>query len=196
MLKKILGFIQERTSGLAILGLLSTSILLLFLIQGTNLPFSEPTIEEFSGGLPVLDTRSSFTPDDAYELFSALGEEGRHAYRLFHIVADTLFPISYSLTFAFISAWFIVRLLPLDHAYHWLSLIPLVSGLTDILENICLVFSSLAYPDRVDWLVQTAFLMNRIKFGLLPIGLLFLIVIVIIWLMRKRPGPLEEKRTR
>ena len=195
MLKKILTFIQEKASWLTILGLLAASGILLFLINGTNLPFSEPTIEKFSGGLPILDTRSSFTPEDAYQMFSALGEEGRYAYRLFHLVPDTLFPISYSLTFAFISAWFIMRLLPLDHTYHWLSLIPLVSGLADILENICLVFSSLAYPGRVDWLVQTAFIMNRVKFGLLPIGLIFLIVIVIIWLIRKRPGPLEENRS-
>jgi hypothetical protein len=196
MLKKILTFIQEKTSWLAILGLLAASILLLFLINGTNLPFSEPTIEKFSGGLPILDTRSSFTPEDAYQLFTALGNEGRLAYRFFHLVPDTLFPISYALAFAFICAWFLVRLLPLDHTLQWLSLIPLISGLADIFENLSLVFASLTYPDRIDWLVQVAFLLNRIKFGLLPIGLVFLIIIVVIWFIRKRPGPTEENRTK
>jgi hypothetical protein len=189
MLKKILTFIQEKTSWLTILGLLASSGLLLFLINGTNLPFSEPTIEKFSGGLPILDTRSSFTPEDAYQLFTALGNEGRLAYRLFHIVPDTLFPISYSLAFAFISSWFLIRLLPLDHNLQWLSLIPLISGLADVLENLSLVFASLAYPGRFDSLVRVAFLMKRIKFGLLPIGLVFLIIIVVIWFIRKRPGP-------
>ena len=194
MLKKILAFIQEKNSGLVILGLLAASILLLFLINGTNLPFSEPTIEKFSGGLPILDTRSSFTPEDAYQLFTALGNEGRLAYRFFHLVPDTLFPISYALAFAFISAWFLVRLLPLDHTLQWLSLIPLISGLADVFENLSLVFASLVYPDRIDRLVRVAFLLNRIKFGLLPIGLLFLIVIVAIWFIRKRPGPPGENR--
>ena len=160
-------------------------------MNGTNLPFSGPTIERLSGGLPTLDLRPSFTPDDAYELFTALGEEGRQAYRFFHLVPDTLFPIGYSLMFAFISSWFLVRLLPWDHRLHWLSLIPLVSGLTDILENLCLVFAGFAYPGRMDWLVRGAFLMNRIKFGLLPIGLVLLIVIVAIWFIRKRSGPVE-----
>lgn len=153
-------------------------------------------IEKFSGGLPILDTRSSFTPEDAYQLFTALGNEGRLAYRFFHLIPDTLFPISYSLAFAFISAWFLVRLLPLDHTLQWLSLIPLISGLADVLENLSLVFASLAYPGRIDWLVHGAFLMNRVKFGLLPIGLVFLIVIVVIWFIRKRPGPTGENRTR
>ena len=191
MLKKILTFIQKRTSGVVILGLLLVSLVLMFLMNGTNLPFSGPTIESLSGGLPTLDLRPSFTPDDAYELFTALGNEGRQAYRFFHLVPDTLFPIGYSLTFAFLSSWFLVRLLPWDHRLHWLSLIPLVSGLADILENLCLVFGGLAYPGRMDWLVRGAFLLNRIKFGLLPIGLVLLIVIVVIWFIRKRPGPVE-----
>jgi hypothetical protein len=189
MLKKILTNIQEKTRWQPILGLLAISGLLMFLMNGTNLPFSDPTIEKFSGGLPILDMRSSFTPEDAYQLFTALGNEGRLAYRIFHLVPDTLFPISYALAFAFISSWFLVRLLPLDHTLQWLSLIPLISGLADILENLSLVIASLAYPGRIDWLVHGAFLMNRLKFGLLPIGSVFLIVIVVIWFIRKRPGP-------
>lgn len=188
MLRKILTFIQEKTSRLSILGLLTASVLLMYIMNGTNLPFSGPTIEEWSGGLPVLDMRSSFTPEDAYELFTALGNEGRQAYRFFHLVPDTLFPISYSLAFAFISAWFLVRLLPKDHYLQWLSLMPLISGLADVLENLTIVITGLAYPDRIDWLVRGAFLMNRVKFGLLPIGSVFLIIIVIIWFIRKRPG--------
>jgi hypothetical protein len=189
MLKKILTNIQEKTRWQPILGLLAISGLLMFLMNGTNLPFSDPTIDKFSGGLPILDMRSSFTPEDAYQLFTALGNEGRLAYRIFHLVPDTLFPISYALAFAFISSWFLVRLLPLDHTLQWLSLIPLISGLADILENLSLVIASLAYPGRIDWLVHGAFLMNRLKFGLLPIGSVFLIVIVVIWFIRKRPGP-------
>lgn len=190
MLRKILSFIQDKTSWLSILGLLAVSILLMFLMNGTNLPFSNPTIEHLSGGIPTLDMRSAFTPDDAYELFTALGNEGRLAYRFFHLVPDTLFPIGYSLTFAFISAWFLVRLPPRDHYLQWLSLIPIVSGLADILENLSLVVASLTYPSRVDWLVRGAFLMNRVKFGLLPIGLVFLMGVVVIWFIRKRPGPI------
>lgn len=192
-MRKIITFIQEKTSWLTILGLITASVLLMFAMNATNLPFSNPTIETFSGGIPILDLRSSFTPDDAYDLFTALGDEGRQAYRLLHLVPDTLFPINYSLTFAFISAWFLIRLLPPDHNLQLLSLIPLISGLADILENLSLVSASLAYPNRTDWLVHTAFLMNRIKFGLLPIGLVFLIIIIVTWFTRKKPGPTHKK---
>jgi hypothetical protein len=188
MLKKILSFIQDKTSWLAILGLLGATALMMFLMNGTDLPFSNPTIVEHSGGLAILDTRESFTPDDAYELFTALGTEGRQAYLILHLVPDTLFPIGYALVFAFISAWFLVRLLPLDHRLQWLSMIPLISGLADVLENLSLVICNLAYPGRIDWLVRFAHLLTKVKFGLLPIGLVFLVIIVVMWFVRKRPA--------
>ena len=188
MLKRILIFIQHRTSGLTILGLLAATLLLLFLMNGTALPFSSPTIEGHSGGVPILDMRWSYSPDDAYALFAALGAVGRQAYLLLHLLPDALFPIAYALTFAFTSAWFLVRLLPLDHRLQWLSLIPLISGLADVLENLLLVAANLVYPGRIDWLVRFAHLMTRLKFGLLPIGVVFLSVIVALWFIRKRPA--------
>lgn len=195
MLKKILTFIQVRTSWLAIIGLLVATFLMMFLMNGTNLPFSNPTITEHAGGLTILDLRSDFTPDDAFELFTALGAEGRRAYLVLHLVPDTLFPIGYALAFAFISGWFMVRLLPLDHRLQWLSMIPLISGLSDVLENLSLVIANLAYPDRIDWLVRAAHLLTKVKFGLLPIGLVFLTIIVVIWFVRKRPASNVPERS-
>jgi hypothetical protein len=187
MLRTTLSFLQHKTSWLTILGLLAVTVLMMILMNGTDLPFSNPTIREHSGGLIILDIRESFTPEDAYQLFTALGTEGRRAYLILHLVPDTIFPIGYALTFAFISAWFLVRLLPLDHRLQWLSMIPLISGLADVLENLSLVTCNLAYPGRIDWLVRFAFLLTKVKFGLLPLGLVFLSVIVTVWFIRKRP---------
>ena len=187
MLRSVLTFIQHRTNGVTIFGLFAVSGLMMFVMNGTELPFSTPTIEELSGGVPILDLRASYTPDDAYELFAALGTEGRRAYLILHVLPDTIFPIGYAFLFAFISAWFLVRLLPLDHRLQWLSMIPLISGLADVLENVLLVIANLAYPDRVDGMVRTAHVLTKVKFGLLPVGIVFLVVIVVAWLVRSRP---------
>jgi hypothetical protein len=193
MLKKTLTFIQYKTSWLTILGLLAVAGLLGFIMNGTELPFSTPTIEAHSAGIPILDMRLSYTPEEAYQLFTALGTVGRQAYRTLHLVPDMLFPIGYGLVFAFTSAWFLVRLWPLDHRLQWLSLTPLISSLADILENLSLVISSLAYPSRMDWLVQVAALLTKIKFGLMPVGVVFLCVMVVIWFIRKRPASNVQK---
>ena len=193
MLKKIITFIQYKTSWLTILGLLAVAGLLTFIMNGTALFFSTPTIEAHSGGVPILDMRMSYTPEEVYQLFAALGTTGRQAYRTLHLVPDMLFPISYALLFAFTGAWFLVRLLPLEHPLQWLILTPLISGLADILENLSLVVSGLAYPNRMDWLVHVASLLTKIKFGLMPVGAVFLIIITVVWFIRKRPASNVQK---
>ncbi len=187
MLGRLLGFIQGRASWPVILGLLSAAGVLTFVMNGTDLPFSTPTIEDYSGGLRILDMRFSYGPEEANRLFEALGTEGRRAYLMLHLMPDMLFPISYSLAFAFTAAWFMVRLLPLDHPLQWLSLTPLISGGADILENLTLVVANSSYPSRIDWLTGLASVLTRIKWGLMPIGVVLLSVMVLLWFTRGRP---------
>lgn len=157
-------------------------------MNGTALPFSTPTIEDHSGGLRILDMRFSYGPEEANRLFEALGTEGRHAYLMLHLMPDMLFPICYSLAFACTAAWFLVRLLPLDHPLQWLSLTPLIAGLADILENLSLVVANSSYPTRIDWVTHTASVLTKIKFGLMPIGVVLLCAMALLWLARGRPA--------
>jgi len=187
MFTRILAWIQTRTSGPVILGLLSVAGALMFVMNGTDLPFSSPTIEAHSGGLRVLDMRFSYGPEDANLLFEALGTEGRRSYLLMHLIPDMLFPITYGLAFAFTSAWFLVRLFPLDHPLQWLSLTPLISTVADILENLSLAIANWSYPNQIDWLTRAASVLTKIKFGLMPIGVVLLSIMVLLWFARGRP---------
>jgi hypothetical protein len=166
---------------------LSAAGVLGLIMNGTDLPFSTPTIEDHSGGLRILDMRFSYGPEEANRLFDALGTEGRRAYLILHLVPDLLFPTCYALAFACTSAWFLVRLLPLDHPVQWLCLTPLISGLADILENLSLVVANLSHPTRIDWLTHVSSVLTKIKFGLMPIGVVLLSVMVLLWFARGRP---------
>lgn len=187
MARGLLTGIQRGASGRTILGLLSVAAVLALVMNGTELPFSTPTIEDHSGGLRILDMRLAYGPEDVDQLFEALGPDGRRAYLLLHLLPDLLFPISYALAFACTSAWFLVRLLPLDHPGQWLSLTPLLAGLADILENLSLVVINWRYPTPVDWLAQTASALTMVKFGLMPIGIVLLAAIGSLWLARGTP---------
>ena len=188
MLRKALACIQNGASWPVILGLLSAAGVLTLIMNGTDLPFSTPTIEDHSGGLRILDMRFSYGPEEANHLFEALGTEGRRAYIMLHLMPDMLFPISYALAFACTSAWFLVRVLPLDHPLQWLSLTPLISGVADIFENLSLVVANSSYPSRIDWLTHVASVLTKIKFGLMPIGVVLLSVMGLLWFIRGRPG--------
>ena len=187
MLRRLLAGIQRGASWPVILGLLSAAGVLIFVMNGTDLPFSTPTIEDRSGGLRILDMRLSYGPEEADRLFDALGAEGRRAYLMLHLIPDMLFPTCYALAFACTSAWFLIRLLPLEHPLQWLSLMPLISGGADMLENLSLVVANSLYPTRIDWLTRTASVLTTIKFGLMPIGVVLLSVMVLLWFIRGRP---------
>jgi len=187
MLARHVAWIQRRASWSLILGLLSAVGVLALIMNGTALPFSTPTIEDHSGGLRILDMRFSYGPEEANRLFEALGAEGRRAYLMLHLMPDMLFPACYSLAFACAAAWFLVRLLPLDHPLQWLSLTPLIAGVADILENLSLAVVNSSYPTRIDWLAHAASVLTKIKFGLMPIGVILLSAMVVLWLTRGRP---------
>jgi hypothetical protein len=40
----------------------------------------------------------------------------------------------------------------------------------------------------MDWMAQIASLLTKIKFGLMPVGAVFLIIIMVVWFIRKRPA--------
>ncbi len=187
MLRRLLAWIQDRASWPVILGLLSATGVLALIMNGTELPFSTPTIEDHSGGLRILDMRFSYGPEEANHLFEALGTEGRRAYLMLHLMPDMVFPACYALAFACTSAWLLVRLLPPDHPLQWLSLTPLISGAADILENLSLAVANASYPRRIDWLIYVASVLTKIKFGLMPIGVVLLSVMALLWFTRGRP---------
>ena len=195
MLRRLLAGIQHWTSGPVILGLLSAVGVLALIMNGTTLPFSTPTIEDHSGGLRILDMRFSYGPEEADRLFETLGTEGRRAYLMLHLMPDMLFPACYALAFACTSAWFLVRLLPLDHRLQWLSLTPIISGVADILENLSLVIVNASYPGRIDWSTHTASVLTKIKFGLMPVGVVLLSTMALLWFARGRPAsPVPTRR--
>ena len=105
MLRRLLAWIQNGASPPVILGLLSAAGVLGFIMNGTDWPFSTPTIEDHSEGLRILDMRFSYGPAEADRLFEALGTEGRRADLMLHLMPDMLFPACYALAFACTSAW-------------------------------------------------------------------------------------------
>ncbi len=187
ILRKLLTFVQNRAGRPTILGPLSVAGVLAFIMNGLDLPFTTPRIEYHSGGLRILDMRLSYGPEEAGQLFEALGTEGRRAYLMLHLMPDILFPVCYALAFTFTSAWFLVRLLPQDHPLQWLSLTPLIAGVADLLENLSLVVANLSYPSRIDWLTTVASVLTKIKFGLMPVGVVLLSVMLVLWFIRGRP---------
>ena len=183
MLNHLQRIVQRLANGRAILVLLAAVIVLRVIMGLPNDPFGLNPHLVRMGGAAILDMQIGYTPDDAYALLDGLGAEGRRAYAAMLVGGDMLFPISYSLLFASIAAWLLLRVAPPDHWAQKLSLIALVGGISDIAENLSILAMVFAFPQRLDGVAWLSSLIKMTKFGSAAVGapLLLILAIILIW---------------
>jgi hypothetical protein len=183
MLDHLQQMIQHLANGRAILILLAAVIVLRVIMGLPNDPFGlNPHLARL-GGAAIPDMQISYTPDVAYGLLEALDAEGRRAYAAMLLGGDRLFPISYSLLFAAIAAWLLIRVAPPDHWAQKLSLIALTGGVSDIAENLSILAMIWAFPQRLDRVAWFSSLIKITKFGSGTIGapLILILAIMLVW---------------
>lgn len=176
MLNRLQHTIQKHATGRAVLVLMLVTVTFSAVLNVSNLPFGARALAERSNGLMILDMRSGYTPDKVYTYLEVLGAEGRQLYATLHIAADLVFPVIYSLFFAFAIAWLLRQLAASDHPVQRLILLPFVAGLADLAENVSILIMNWAYPTRLDGLARLANLFTLIKFGLMPLGVAFIVI--------------------
>jgi hypothetical protein len=175
--------IQRLANGRAILTLLLATVALRVIMGLPNDPFGLNVHLARLGGATILDMQIGYTPDDAYALLEALAPQGRQAYATMLGTGDMLFPISYSLLFAAIAAWLLVRVAPPDHWAQKLSLIALVGGISDIAENISILAMIFAFPQRLEGVAWFSSLIKITKFGSAAVGapLTLILIAMFVW---------------
>ena len=183
MLNRLQQMIQRLANGRTILMLLGTTLALRVVMGLPNDPFGlNPHLARL-GGAEILDMQIGYTPDDAYMLLEGLGSEGRQAYAVMLSTGDMLFPIAYSLLFATIAAWLLMRVAPPDHWAQKLSLVALVAGISDIAENLSILAMILAFPQRLEGVAWFSSWIKITKFGSGAIGapLILILAAILIW---------------
>lgn len=183
MLNRLQQLIQRLANGRAILILLGTAMALRVIMGLLNDPFGlNPHLARL-GGAETLDMQIGYTPNDAYALLEGLGPEGRQARATMLSTGDMLFPIAYSLLFAAIAAWLLVRVAPPEHWAQKLSLIALVAGVSDIAENLSILAMIAAFPQRLEGVAWFSSWIKITRFGSGAIGapLVLILVAMLVW---------------
>jgi nucleoside-diphosphate-sugar epimerase len=116
--------------------------------------WSVPSMQARSNGLPLLDMRFNYTPEDAHRLFEALGADGRTAYLELLWSVDILIPL--------LAMTFLWAALSRGAFRQWRRL-ALVGGCADYLENIAITTLLLNYPARMESIVYVAATFTLIK---------------------------------
>jgi hypothetical protein len=125
-----------------------------------------------------LDGMVFYTPEQAFSAIASYGDTGRVQMIWIHI-ADFVLLVLYTSMFCLLISWLFQRGFKPESKMRKLNGLPILGGLFDIMENICVMTMILVYPTRsvaVAWL-STVFTTSKYIMSI-PIFLLLLIGLV------------------
>jgi hypothetical protein len=126
--------------------------------------------------LPLLDTTTNYSPEQAYNYLDELGVEGRAAYMSFLFFVDTAFPIAYSILAFLILSFFLQRITIKESPIYLIRFSPFLLGLLDLMQNVFELILLFSYPTRLLKTAQVCSIITNIKMN---VGLLISIILVI-----------------
>lgn len=149
-------------------------------------PFGLAKLVEITDGHSILDMEmSGYTVDRAYEIFEALGEEGRAFNMKYIIPIDFLFPLAYGM-FYFITLTLIVKNIGTKMKRPWvIGSIGLVATLFDLLENIMIINLLQSYPQRLEGVATIANIFTQLKAYFNMISMLLILVGLVVIIFKK-----------
>lgn len=152
------------------------------LIYGAMLFLTIPRIVQYSNGERILDLLpKGYRAEYVQNLFEILGSSGRATYLFNQIPLDMLFPMVFAITYSFLLSLIIRSIFSKESNAHYLIFVPILAGIFDYLENICIIVMLGIYPNFLHWLADLASVITIIKsifymfvFVLLGVGIFIL----------------------
>lgn len=138
--------VNKLASARSVTVLLFLSLLLMVIINTLNMPVSVPRISELSNGAGILDMKLYYTSGEAYQLLERLQPDGRSVYMKLLLVFDFVFPFLYTLSLVLIVTVTFRYAFQSTTNLQKLCLMPLLAGLCDWIENICVLTMLAKYP--------------------------------------------------
>jgi len=160
------------------------NILIFFVLQmtisGVMLPYMQTKFDP-QGVLGVLDLKFGFTPDEAYNLLSAYGEEGRKAYLFVEAFIDIVYPIIYTITNLLLLSFVFKRGFVSDSFIQKLNILPLLVIIADFAENAGIITMLNAFPERADSAAHFAATAGMFKWVTFGVSIALLLIGLVAW---------------
>jgi len=153
-------YIQQAATGERVLCFLVPTMV----VYALMLLYTIPQVEHYSAGMKLFDLSPfGYSYQYAIELLSALGSTGRAAYLYRQLPLDFVYPGLFAVSFCLLQSWLFAKGLPPDSKIFYLCLVPLIAGLFDYLENICIVLMLTSFPNIPEMLVASASVFTIVK---------------------------------
>jgi hypothetical protein len=137
---------------------------------------------KITDGANILDFEFGYTHDEAYEMLTALGSEGRAFYLTKIVPMDFPFPFAYMLCYAGWIALLLQHINP-KTLYRYLLFVPILAMLFDWIENVGIIAMLRNYPSIPAWAAFAASFSGILKssFTVGSIGIIAVFIIILIY---------------
>jgi hypothetical protein len=153
-------YMQKSATGKMVLGFLVPAMVVYFLM----LLYSIPQVEQHANGMKLFDlSPSGYSHQYALELLKNLGSTGRDIYLYRQLPLDFIYPGMFAVSCCLLLTWLFKKSLIINSSMFYWCIIPLVAGLFDYLENICIILMLKSYPNVPELLVIFASIFTVFK---------------------------------
>lgn len=142
-------------------------------------------IETQSGGVGAIDSLIVYSPDKAYDMIAAYGQQGRRYYAKIALTLDTIFPLLLALTFSLILASVFHRAFAREGVLQRAVRVPVAAMTADLLENAGIVTMLLSYPRKLPAVALLASAFSTVKWTAIAAESVLAIVGAAVWLVRR-----------
>lgn len=172
-LKKL---IYTLSNGKTVLIFFVLSTLVYFLMM----TFTIPNLAGIANGMKILDLMpEGYDKQYVDSLFTALGENGRHAYLYYQIPLDLIFPLLYGVGFCLLFAFFLRKINQLTSPFFYFSFLPLIAAISDFIENIGIITMLTQFPNYSEETVTITSTISFLKSSTTTIYFIALIFLLV-----------------
>lgn len=165
-------------------------ILLLFIITNIiytlMLTITIPKTMNFANGMKLLDMMPmGYSLEYVTQLFNALGEEGRNIYLFNQIPLDMIYPFLFGISYCLVFAYLLNKINKLYSSLFYISLLPIIAGIADYLENIGIIYSLTNFPNLSSNTIKLTSLFSIVKSTSTTIYFVSLLILLIVFGFQK-----------
>ena len=189
-MKNLITHLQSFATGKTVLGFLipAMSIYLIMLL------YTIPQVMQYAPEMKLFDmSPTGYSFLYAVDLLNALGVEGRGTYLYQQLPVDFIYPGLFAVSCCLLLTWLFSKSINANSIMFYLCFVPVLAGLFDYFENICIVNMLISYPNITEIHVSTSSGFTIIKSGLTTVFFVILMLGVVLLLKRKWTENMQYK---
>ena len=189
-MKNLITHLQSFATGKTVLGFLipAMSIYLIMLL------YTIPQVMQYAPEMKLFDmSPTGYSFLYAVDLLNALGVEGRGTYLYQQLPVDFIYPGLFAVSCCLLLTWLFSKSINANSIMFYLCFVPVLAGLFDYFENICIVNMLISYPNITEIHVSTSSGFTIIKSGLTTVFFVILMLGVVLLLKSKWTENMQYK---